>query len=146
MWYNITNYPTAQTPQHKLRSFFIYSNMKKLIILFTLSSILILSAFTTPDLPLFLTGLGYEFSEDFTKTTFTLPLRFDMVYNNYNELQKEAGFDLLPYRGKECIMYTYQILNHPFGKANANIIVYRGDIIGGDISSVNLDGFMTPLQ
>lgn len=106
---------------------------------------LILSAFTKPDIPYLLTSLGYEFSESFTKKTFTIPIEFDMVYNNYNEIQKDAGYNLLPYRGKECIMYTYEIYNHPFGKSNANIIVYKDEIIGGDISSVSLDGFMVPL-
>ena len=120
--------------------------MKKLIILFLLSSTLILSAFTKPDIPAFLTSLGYEFSENFTGKIFTIPYEFDMVYNNYNELQKEVGFDLSLYKGRECVMYTYEIHNHPFGDCNANIIVYKGDIIGGDISSVNLDGFMTPLM
>ncbi len=120
--------------------------MKKLIILFILSSILIFSAFTGPDIPSFLSSLGYEFSESFTKKTFSLPIEFDKVYNNYNEIQKEAGYDLAPFSGKSCTMYTYRLTNHPFGKCNANIIVYRGKIIGGDISSVNLDGFMVPLM
>ena len=120
--------------------------MKKLIVLFIFSSILILSAFTKADIPAFLTSLGYEFSGNFTEKTFTIPFEFGLVYNNYNEIQKEVGFDLSLYKGKECVMYTYEIYNHPFGKCNANIIVYKGDIIGGDISSVNLDGFMTPLQ
>ncbi|MBQ8002436.1 MAG: DUF4830 domain-containing protein [Clostridia bacterium] len=120
--------------------------MKKIIILSALSSILIFSAFAKPDIPVFLASLDYEFSESYTEKTFTIPIEFDMVYNNYNEIQKEAGYDLLPYRGKECIMYTYEVYNHPFGKCNANIIVYNGEIIGGDISSVNLAGFMTALM
>lgn len=124
----------------------IYFNMKKLIILFSIALILILSAFQAPDIPAFLSSLGYEFSENYTEKTFTLPNKFDMVYNNYNEIQKEAGYNLSLYKGKECVMYTYEIYNHPFGACNANIIVYKGEIIGGDISGVNLDGFMTPLQ
>ncbi|MBQ7876057.1 MAG: DUF4830 domain-containing protein [Clostridia bacterium] len=120
--------------------------MKKLIFLFILASILILSAFTKPDLTSFLSSLDYDFEEEYTKKTFTLPIEFDMVYNNYNEIQKEAGYNLAPFKGKTCTMYTYSLTNHPFGKANANIIVYKGEIIGGDISSVNLDGFMTPLM
>ncbi len=120
--------------------------MKKLIILLAISLILIFSAFTMPDLSDFLKGLGYEFSENYTEKTFTIPIEFDMVYNNYNEIQKEAGFDLSLYKGRTCTMYTYEIYNHPFGKCNANIIVYKGEIIGGDISSVNLDGFMTALM
>ncbi len=120
--------------------------MKKLIILFILSSALVLAAFTKLDTAAFLSSLGYTFSENYTEKTFTIPIEFDMVYNNYNEIQKEAGFDLSPYKGRTCTMYTYEIYNHPFGKCNANIIVYKGEIIGGDISSVNLDGFMTALM
>ena len=123
----------------------ILFNMKKLIILFTLSFILILTAFSPPDTAAFLTDLDYSFNPDYTEKTFTLPFEFDMVYNNYNEIQKDAGFDLSCYKGKKCTMYTYELTNHPFGKCNANIIVYNGEIIGGDISSVNLDGFMTGL-
>lgn len=119
--------------------------MKKIIVLLSLSLILILSAFTKPGYKEALTDLGYLVSENFTKKTFTIPKEFDMVYNNYNAIQKEAGYDLSPYKGRECVMYTYEIYNHPFGKCNGNIIVYRGEVIGGDISSVNLDGFMTPL-
>ena len=121
-------------------------NAKCRIILFILSSALVLAAFTKLDTAAFLSSLGYTFSENYTEKTFTIPIEFDMVYNNYNEIQKEAGYDLSLYKGKECVMYTYEIYNHPFGKCNANIIVYKGEIIGGDISSVNLDGFMTPLQ
>lgn len=120
--------------------------MKKIIILFIISSIFILCASAKVDVSSFLSELGYEYNEDFTQKTFTIPFEFDMVYNNYNQIQKEAGFDLSLFKGKTCTMYTYELINHPFGKANANIIVYKGEIIGGDISSVNLDGFMVPLQ
>lgn len=119
--------------------------MKKFVFLIIIALTLLLSAFTPESSDNLLSSLGYEHSESFTKKTFTIPKEFDMVYNNYNEIQKEAGYDLLPYKGTECTLYTYEIYNHPFGKCNANIIVYKGRIIGGDISSVNLDGFMTPL-
>ncbi len=143
---NITTKKSSTKVEDFLFSPRIYFNMKRFILLLTLSLILILSAFSKPDISSLLASLGYDFSENYTKKTFTIPNEFDLVYNNYNAIQKEAGYDLLPYRGKECIMYTYEIYNHPFGKCNANIIVYKGKIIGGDISSVNLDGFMVPLQ
>lgn len=120
--------------------------MKKLIILFAISLFLILSAFKKPDISSFLTSLGYEYDGVFTEKIFTIPNEFDMVYNNYNEIQKSAGYDLGKYKGKECVMYTCELYNHPFGRCRANIIVYEGEIIGGDISSVNLDGFMTGLE
>ncbi|MGM9551827.1 MAG: DUF4830 domain-containing protein [Clostridia bacterium] len=119
-------------------------NTKNLVLL-SLCAILIFSAFKEQSPKDFLTALGYEFSENYSKKTFTIPKEFDMVYNNYNEIQKEAGFDLENFKGKECVMYTYEIYNHPFGKCNANIIMYKNEIIGGDISSVSIDGFMTGL-
>lgn len=110
-----------------------------------ISSLILLHALASPSPSRFLASLGYDFSQNHTEKTFFLPNSFDLVYNNYNGIQKEAGFDLLPYRGKRCIMYTYEIYNHPFGKCRANIIVCQSQIIGGDISSVSLDGFMTGL-
>lgn len=106
---------------------------------------LILTVSGQDDTAAFLSGLGYNISEKFTEKTFTIPKEFDMVYNRYNEIQKESGYDLSPYKGRECVMYTYEVYNHPFGKCNANIITYKGEIIGGDISSVSIDGFMTGL-
>lgn len=74
---------------------------------------------------------------------FTIPMEFNEVYIRYNELLKTAGYDLLPYKGKACKRYTYLI---PSRNARANIIVYEGEIIGGDISSITLDGIMIPIE
>ena len=73
---------------------------------------------------------------------FTIPTGFNEVYSRYNELLKTAGYDLSPYKGKLCKRYTYLI---PSQNARANIIVYNGEIIGGDISSITLDGIMIPI-
>ena len=45
--------------------------------------------------------------DDYTKKQVTIPQSFSKVYNNYNALQREAGFDLQSYRGKSVIIYTY---------------------------------------
>ncbi len=119
--------------------------MKKLLILFIIAALLISSAYAFDNPAAFLEHLEYTHSESCTKKKFTIPNNWDLVYNNYNEIQKEAGFDLSLYKGEQCIMYTYEIYNHPFGKCNANIIIHKGKIIGGDISSVSLAGFMTGL-
>ena len=74
---------------------------------------------------------------------FTIPAEFNEVYSRYNELLKTAGYDLSPYKGKLCKRYTYLI---PSQNARANIIVYNGEIIGGDISSITLDGIMIPIE
>lgn len=73
----------------------------------------------------------------------TIPTQFNAVYERYNALLKEGGFDLTPYKGKKCKRYTYLI---PSENARANILVYDGKIIGGDISSITIDGIMIPIK
>ncbi|MBE7033550.1 MAG: DUF4830 domain-containing protein [Ruminococcaceae bacterium] len=73
----------------------------------------------------------------------TIPVEFNNVWNNYNILQKESGYDLSLYRGKKCKRYTYLI---PSMNARANLLVFEGKIIGGDISSITLDGIMIPIK
>lgn len=74
---------------------------------------------------------------------FTIPETFDKVYNNYNVLQKTQGFDLSLYKGKTVRRWTYKVTNYP-GRADmrANVIVFDGKVIGGDVSSVAINGFM----
>lgn len=73
---------------------------------------------------------------------FTIPENFTAVYERYNNLLEESGYSLIPYKGKECTRYTYLI---PSVNARANIIVYDGKIIGGDISGIAIDGVMIPI-
>ncbi len=74
---------------------------------------------------------------------FTIPEEFGPVYERYNNLLKEGGYDLSAYKGKKCHRYTYLI---PSENARANIIVYDGKIIGGDISGITIDGIMLPIK
>ncbi len=80
--------------------------------------------------------------------TILIPERFSPVYQSYNELQKQQGYDLADYAGRNCTMYTYTVLNYPDKEQTvlANLYVYRNTIIGGDIHSTNLDGFMIGLK
>lgn len=78
-----------------------------------------------------------------------IPYVFDDVYNNYNLIQIQAGFDLMDYRGKKAIRYTYKIQNFPNdtnGNIYANVICLRNRQIGGDICCVGIDGFILPLN
>ena len=96
----------------------------------------------------FLTGLGWEVSpEPAEEQTITIPLAFDDVYSEYNKIQLAQGFDLSKYSGLEAVRYTYKVLNHPSGQdVMADIIVYRGRVIAGDIQSTSLNGFMNGLE
>lgn len=94
----------------------------------------------------FLAGFGWQVAEEPTETgSITIPLEFNDVYKQYNELQLEQGYDLRLYAGKTVTRYQYEVKNHPNSTENirANLLVYEGHIIGGDICSLELGGFMT---
>lgn len=101
---------------------------------------------TNEDRVKFLSQFGYEVSEDPIETVeITLPEKFDKVYAGYNELQKAQGLDLSKYRRKTVMRYTYELKNYDGyngGKVLANVIVYRGRVIGGDVCSADPQGFV----
>ena len=82
-------------------------------------------------------------TEAYEVTEVKIPENFGKVYQRYNELLKNGGYDLSPYKGKKCTRYTYLI---PPLNARANILVLGGKIIGGDISGITIDSIMIPLE
>ena len=92
----------------------------------------------------YLKNLGYDIdSQSPTVKEVLIPDEFDEVFERYNKIQQEAGMNLKPYHGKRVKCWTYRVLNVPAqGLVQANIFVYKNKIIGGDISSTALDGFM----
>ena len=93
----------------------------------------------------FLESFGWEVEpEEDEILEVVIPKQLDDVYLQYNEIQLAQGCDLSNFTGKRCKRYTYVVNNYP-GQAEdvrANILTYKGKIIGGDICSVKLDGFM----
>ncbi len=89
--------------------------------------------------------LGWETSEKPSehKTT-VVPKEFDDVYEAYNELQKEQGFDLAKFKGKEVEIYCYPVYNYKGHKEcmNLTLIGFEGELVGGDLCCTELDGFM----
>lgn len=73
----------------------------------------------------------------------TIPAEFDSIFVNYNDLQKSQGLDLSRYKRKTVEHYRYVITNFEGEETvYANLLVYRGKIIGGDVSSAKMDGFV----
>lgn len=100
---------------------------------------------TNEDRIAFLGQFGWTVdSEAVEEVTMRLPREFDKLMTTYNELQKRMGLDLSKYCGREVVRYTYNVTNYPNydGRVNANVIVYNGRVIGGDISSADVDGFI----
>ena len=93
----------------------------------------------------FLAQFGWQVDATPTEsTTVTVPREFDKVFAAYNELQRTQGLDLTPYAGKTVERYTYTVTNYNGfdGTVLANLLVYRGRVIGGDICSADTNGFL----
>lgn len=95
----------------------------------------------------YLASLGYETEEGSEREqTVKLPKEFGEVMEQYNLLQRSAGFDLEKYAGKSCTQYTYTVTNAGLSAtATAVLYVRGGTLIGGDIHSASLDGSLLPL-
>lgn len=97
----------------------------------------------------FLSYYGWQVEEKpIESAPVIIPEEFDTIFEDYNVLQKEAGLDLKAYRGQKGTRYTYRVLNYPENIENvrSNVIVIDGKAVGGDISTVALDGFMHSLK
>ena len=93
----------------------------------------------------FLRKFGWEVeSAPKEEAAVTIPSEFDKVFLGYNELQKRQGLNLAKYKRKEITRYTYVVTNYPDynGTVYANLLVYRNRIIGGDICSADVNGFI----
>ena len=97
----------------------------------------------------FLRAFGWEVEpEPRESTTVTIPREFDKVFAAYNELQRKQGLDLSGYGGKTVERYTYTVTNYDGfeGTVLVNLLIYRGRVIGGDVCSADLNGFVHGLS
>ena len=93
----------------------------------------------------FLSQFGWEVTGEPLETVeVTIPAEFDTVFAGYNEIQKTQGLDLAKYKKKTVTRYTYEVTNYPgyTGTVHANVIVYRNRVIGGDICTADVKGFI----
>ncbi|MBR1841728.1 MAG: DUF4830 domain-containing protein [Oscillospiraceae bacterium] len=97
----------------------------------------------------YLSALGWQVEEEPVETvSVRIPEKFESVLQDYNSLQRSQGNDLEKYAGKLCTRYTYKVTNYPTGDESvvADLIVYRGKVIAGDVQSVAIGGFMQGLE
>ena len=100
----------------------------------------------------YLNDLGWEVEKEPNSSEQVLvPEVFDEIYEHYNSLQKESGFDLSDKKGQTLKRFTWRVLNHPDAKPTdkvlAELLLNENDeIVGGSIYSLRLDGFMTGLK
>ena len=100
---------------------------------------------TQDDVVGFLSQFGWQVNATPVEVkTVTIPSEFDKVFAAYNELQKAQGLNLLKFKNKEVTRYTFSITNYADynGTVYANVLVYRNKVIGGDICSADVSGFI----
>lgn len=96
----------------------------------------------------FLQSLGWECDlSQLTEQNAVLPEQFDDTFIAYNAIQLEQGCDLSKFAGKAVVVYTVPLTNYTRSTDTvlATVIVYKGNVIGGDIHAAAMDGFMHSL-
>lgn len=120
------------------------------IIFFTVVFVLFASGAENEDNIRFLNECGWTVEDRCIESAeIIIPDPFDRVYESYNEMQLKSGFDLRPYKGKKGTRYTYRVVNYPVKineEVRANVICIDGKIVGGDICTVSINGFMHGLR
>ena len=78
-----------------------------------------------------------------------IPQEFSEVFEKYNAIQLEQGFDLTKQKGQRVKRYTYIVTNYPDEPdyVRANLFVCKGKVVAGDICSLKVkDGFLHGLE
>ena len=97
----------------------------------------------------FLADLGYTVHASPAQSgQVRIPEKEDEVYSRYNAMQKESGYDLSQYAGKTVMRYVYKVTNYPDSTepVYATLLVYKNQIIGGDITDTAPSGKMLGLK
>ena len=106
------------------------------------------AAATAQERMAFLSQFGWEISEDPIEVAeVIIPAEFDETYNKYNDIQRAQHFDLKNFAGKRVKRWTYEISNYPGyegkpGVVQANLLIDKGLVVGGDVCSLELGGFL----
>lgn len=104
---------------------------------------------TAEDRISYLAAYGWQVKEEpLAVEELTIPKELGEEYTQYLELQSSQGFDLSAYAGKTVKRYTYEILNYPTGEqgVQASLLIYRNRVVGGDVLSPALNGFIHSLE
>lgn len=100
---------------------------------------------TNEDRVAYLQSYGWQVATEPTASEeLQIPAQFDDSYAEYLALQSGQGFDLERYAGNRVKRYSYEIYNYPTGERGviANLLLYKNTVIGGEVLSPQLDGFL----
>ena len=97
----------------------------------------------------FLKNFGWEVTTSPVESSqVKIPKDSSEVFDRYNALQKAQGYDLSQYAGKTVMRYVYEIKNYPGATepVYATLLVYKNQIIGGDVTDTSAKGKIQGFQ
>jgi len=97
----------------------------------------------------FLTDMGWEVNTSPAESSqVRIPETQSEVFQKYNDLQKSQGYDLSQYAGKTVMRYVYKVKNFTGATepVYATLLVYKNQIIGGDITDTAANGKIQGFQ
>ncbi|MBQ2892908.1 MAG: DUF4830 domain-containing protein [Oscillospiraceae bacterium] len=101
----------------------------------------------------FLKGFGWDVTTSPVESSqVRIPEKTNEVFDRYNEMQKQQGYDLTQYAGKTVMRYVYKINNYPgaIEPVYATVLIYKNQVIGGDVTDTaakgHIHGFQKPEQ
>ncbi len=97
----------------------------------------------------FLKEFGWEVTTSpIESSQVKIPKEASEIFERYNALQKSQGYDLSKFAGKTVMRYVYEIKNYPGATepVYATLLVYKDQIIGGDITDTSAKGKIQGFQ
>ena len=97
----------------------------------------------------FLKNLGWEVEATPVESSqVKIPKETSEVFEKYNALQQSQGYDLTKFAGKTVMRYVYKVTNYPDATepVYATLLVYKNEIIGGDITDTAAKGKIQGLK
>ena len=101
-----------------------------------------LAADSVGDVEAFITACGYEPARCIGDRVITVPRTWNGVYTSYNDLQREQGLDLTPYRGCEAREQIYELSGTG---DRAAVLISGGRIIAAHLSTMKYGDKNRPL-
>jgi len=96
----------------------------------------------------YLRSYGWEVDPEALETLqLLLPDVLPESYRDYNDLQKQQGFNLEDCLGKQITRYTYRVVNYPNRPdgVQANLYICENRPVAGDVIASGADGFQSGL-
>ncbi|MBE6852658.1 MAG: DUF4830 domain-containing protein [Ruminococcus sp.] len=86
-------------------------------------------------------------TEKITSQSITIPSEFNEIYQSYNEVQKQQGFDLKKHRGSSATLLTCPVTNYGTDEnVVCELILKDTQLIGANLSLTGKNGFIKPLD